>query len=124
MYPVLGSNSLLKIRKNQWAKLKKSAQQIFGPNSDPNFGPFSPIYREQKIISTCGLRKMCPISPSIGIPKIRKIRSGKCEKNCKNCFQYHSGTLFWLLFRNISRTEKYFDMRFAPNCAHYHLLMV
>jgi hypothetical protein len=60
MYPVSGSNGLLKIRKIQRGKLKKTAQQIFGPNSDPDFGPFSPIYREQKIISTCGLRQNVP----------------------------------------------------------------
>ena len=60
MYPLLGSNGLVKIRKIQWVKLKKTAQQIFGPNSDPDFGPFSPIYQERKIILTCGLRQNVP----------------------------------------------------------------
>ena len=86
--------------------------------------PFPEYFENGKIFWHAVCAKMCPLWPSNGMKKMRKNRWGNCEKSCIMCFQYYSGTLFWPLFVNISRTKNYCDMRFAQKCAPYHLLMV
>ena len=113
-----------KSEKSNESNWRKRHNKFSVPILTPILAPFPQYIENDKSFRHAVCAKMCPISPSNGIQKIRKIRWGKCEKSCIMCFQYYSGTLFWLLFRNISRTERYFDMRFAPKCAHYDLLMV